>query len=379
MGTDATTTRSRLRLTIGATGGRADRRRGHGPGPGRGGGGRRATAMSRSGRWPWSTAGSSPPATTSGRSAAIPPPTPSSWPWPTPPPRSGTWRLSEVTLVVTLEPCPMCAGALVAARVGRLVFGAADPKAGACGSLYNLCADPRLNHEVRGHRRGPGPGGIGSAVRVLRTPTGRTVRRSGERPTSTRSERLGPRTASSSLTPGEMPERTNGHASKACEVHSLRGFESPSLRSLGGAHERLRTPPPSAAGLRPAHRLGFLLHSLVKLTGLLAVAVPQRAGVRLHLAPEFVDIVVEPLPGRLTANPDGAADDLPRRAPASIASLTSLDSHVDSSAASARAAPRAASGSGSEIVPSHAATISGGTVRDGPGSLSSIVLVICQG
>ena len=60
----------------------------------------------------------------------------------------GTWRLTDVTLVVTLEPCPMCAGALVAARLGRLVFGAADPKAGACGSLYNLCADPRLNHEV---------------------------------------------------------------------------------------------------------------------------------------------------------------------------------------------------------------------------------------
>ena len=60
----------------------------------------------------------------------------------------GGWRLSAVTLVVTLEPCPMCAGALVAARVGRLVFGAADPKAGACGSLYNLCADPRLNHEL---------------------------------------------------------------------------------------------------------------------------------------------------------------------------------------------------------------------------------------
>ncbi len=60
----------------------------------------------------------------------------------------GTWRLSEVTLVVTLEPCAMCAGGLVAARLGRLVFGAADPKAGSCGSLYNLCADPRLNHEV---------------------------------------------------------------------------------------------------------------------------------------------------------------------------------------------------------------------------------------
>lgn len=60
----------------------------------------------------------------------------------------GNWRLGAVTLVVTLEPCPMCAGALVAARVGRLVFGAADPRAGACGSLYNLCSDPRLNHDV---------------------------------------------------------------------------------------------------------------------------------------------------------------------------------------------------------------------------------------
>ena len=60
----------------------------------------------------------------------------------------GGWRLSEATLYVTLEPCPMCAGALVAARVGRVVFGAVDPKAGSCGSLYNLCADPRLNHEL---------------------------------------------------------------------------------------------------------------------------------------------------------------------------------------------------------------------------------------
>lgn len=60
----------------------------------------------------------------------------------------GSWRLPETTMYVTLEPCPMCAGALVAARVGRVVFGTADPKAGACGSLYNLCADPRLNHEL---------------------------------------------------------------------------------------------------------------------------------------------------------------------------------------------------------------------------------------
>jgi tRNA(adenine34) deaminase len=60
----------------------------------------------------------------------------------------GRWRLEDCTVVVTLEPCPMCAGALVAARAGRVVFGAADPKAGSCGSLYNICADPRLNHEV---------------------------------------------------------------------------------------------------------------------------------------------------------------------------------------------------------------------------------------
>ncbi len=64
----------------------------------------------------------------------------------------GTWRLDHCTLVVTLEPCPMCAGALLASRVARLVFGAPDPKAGACGSLYNLCADPRMNHEVPIHR-----------------------------------------------------------------------------------------------------------------------------------------------------------------------------------------------------------------------------------
>lgn len=60
----------------------------------------------------------------------------------------GAWRLEGCTVVVTLEPCPMCAGALVASRVERVVFGAFDPKAGACGTLYNLCVDPRLNHEV---------------------------------------------------------------------------------------------------------------------------------------------------------------------------------------------------------------------------------------
>src|SRR5262249_37782201 len=58
------------------------------------------------------------------------------------------WRLERATVVVTIEPCAMCAGSLLAARVPRLVFGAHDPKAGACGSVYNLCVDPRLHHEI---------------------------------------------------------------------------------------------------------------------------------------------------------------------------------------------------------------------------------------
>ena len=58
------------------------------------------------------------------------------------------WRLSGHTLVVTLEPCPMCAGAAVAARLDRIVYGAADPKAGAAWSLYNIPQDRRLNHRV---------------------------------------------------------------------------------------------------------------------------------------------------------------------------------------------------------------------------------------
>ena len=60
----------------------------------------------------------------------------------------GSWRLTGCTLVVTLEPCTMCAGALVLARVDRLVFGAYDPKAGAVASLFDLVRDPRLNHRV---------------------------------------------------------------------------------------------------------------------------------------------------------------------------------------------------------------------------------------
>jgi tRNA(adenine34) deaminase len=60
----------------------------------------------------------------------------------------GDWRLEDCTLYVTLEPCPMCAGAMVQARIPRLVYATTDPKAGACGTLYDITRDPRLNHQV---------------------------------------------------------------------------------------------------------------------------------------------------------------------------------------------------------------------------------------
>jgi tRNA(adenine34) deaminase len=59
----------------------------------------------------------------------------------------GSWRLLDCTLYVTLEPCPMCAGAIVQARLPAVVYGAADPKAGACHTLYQITADARLNHQ----------------------------------------------------------------------------------------------------------------------------------------------------------------------------------------------------------------------------------------
>ena len=60
----------------------------------------------------------------------------------------GSWRLDDCVLYVTLEPCAMCAGACVLGRLGRLVYGATDPKAGACSSLYQIVSDSRLNHRV---------------------------------------------------------------------------------------------------------------------------------------------------------------------------------------------------------------------------------------
>ena len=60
-----------------------------------------------------------------------------------------TWRLTDTTLYVTLEPCPMCAGAILQSRIARLVFGAWDPKAGACGSIFDIPAERQLNHRVQ--------------------------------------------------------------------------------------------------------------------------------------------------------------------------------------------------------------------------------------
>ena len=60
----------------------------------------------------------------------------------------GDWRLEGAEIFVTKEPCPMCAGALINARLARLVFGAWDEQAGCCGSLYQLCRDPRFNHQL---------------------------------------------------------------------------------------------------------------------------------------------------------------------------------------------------------------------------------------
>lgn len=60
----------------------------------------------------------------------------------------GSWRLLDTTLYVTLEPCTMCIGAIILARIPRIVFGAWDPKAGACGSVFNLPSEPKLNHRV---------------------------------------------------------------------------------------------------------------------------------------------------------------------------------------------------------------------------------------
>ena len=131
----------------------------------------------------------------------------------------GGWRLDGVTLVVTLEPCPMCAGALVAARVGRLVFGASDPRAGACGTLYNLCSDPRLNHEL------PVTAGVRAAECAALLTSFFAEKRALSRAPASAGRRPATR-----LSSGGMREWPNRTVSKTVVPHGYRGFESHSLR-----------------------------------------------------------------------------------------------------------------------------------------------------
>ena len=79
----------------------------------------------------------------------------------------GSWRVLDAAIYVTLEPCAMCAGAIVLARVARVVFGASDPKAGACGSVLDVLAEPRLNHRPQ-VLAGPARGVRRAAQLVLR-------------------------------------------------------------------------------------------------------------------------------------------------------------------------------------------------------------------
>jgi len=91
--------------------------------------------------------------------------------------RVGGWRLTGCTLYVTLEPCAMCAGALVNSRIDRLVYGAPDPKAGYCGTLGNLVQDPRLNHRLAvtaGVLEAESAALLRGFFATLRTPRGRS-------------------------------------------------------------------------------------------------------------------------------------------------------------------------------------------------------------
>lgn len=89
----------------------------------------------------------------------------------------GSWRLEDTRLYVTLEPCPMCAGAIILARIAEVYFGASDPKAGACGSLLNLLEDGRFNHQPALH-----PGLMADACGALLSSFFKRIRENGRQP-----------------------------------------------------------------------------------------------------------------------------------------------------------------------------------------------------
>ena len=88
--------------------------------------------------------------------------------------RMGSWRLLNTVLYVTMEPCPMCAGAIILARIPEVYFGASDPKAGVCGTLMNLLEDQRFNHQPAVH-----PGVLGEECGAMLTNFFREIRRKG--------------------------------------------------------------------------------------------------------------------------------------------------------------------------------------------------------
>ena len=135
----------------------------------------------------------------------------------------GSWRLTGLTLVVTLEPCTMCAGAVTAARVARVVYGAEDPKAGAVGSLWDVVRDPRLNHrpEVIG---GVLAAECGDLLRDFFAARGRAGRRAAARAQI--------RVSSPAV---ESPSGRGRTPRKRVRGQALRGFKSHLHRSAGAA------------------------------------------------------------------------------------------------------------------------------------------------
>ena len=136
----------------------------------------------------------------------------------------GSWRVLDSVMYVTLEPCAMCAGAIVLARVPRVVFGALDPKAGAAGSVMNVLEVPQLNHRPQVESGLLGGGVRRSAAGVLRA-----AARLGPRRSMRRARRL--TLACQAAAPGEVAERLNAPVSKTGMGGSVhRGFESLPLR-----------------------------------------------------------------------------------------------------------------------------------------------------
>ncbi len=134
----------------------------------------------------------------------------------------GSWRLDGCTLVVTLEPCTMCAGGAVAARVGRLVFGAFDPKAGAVVSLFDVVRDSRLNHRPRWC-----PASAPGSVRRCSTASSRVADEpvGGVRPIGAVRRQPG------KVVPGDVSERPKELASKASVVQATEG-SNPSVTAM---------------------------------------------------------------------------------------------------------------------------------------------------